>query len=254
MRRRPLLGAGLTALALPVRSGIAAPAAERVQLHAADGVAVFGEALAPEGGTRRGTILLFHMAGSNRGEYAPIAPELVKQGFATLAIDQRSGGDGWGRRNETAALLRTDPGYRAALPDLQAALGWARARDASGRVLVWGSSYSAALVFLLAAGAGPAVSAVLAFSPDEYLGGGGAPVRSAAAQLRCPVFVTSASDSGEVAGAAAILAAAQGPLKRQYRPEYGLHGSSTLRADRNPRGAAAAWAAVTSFLDAAAPR
>jgi hypothetical protein len=38
-------------------------------------------------------ILLSHQAGSNRAEYAPIAPRLVKPGFNCLAIDQRSGGE-----------------------------------------------------------------------------------------------------------------------------------------------------------------
>ncbi|RVT97948.1 alpha/beta hydrolase [Rhodovarius crocodyli] len=183
------------------------------------------------------------MAGSNLGEYAPIAPELNRMGFATLAVDQRSGGDGWGRRNETAARLGRDPGYRAAMPDLQAALAWARARDPGGRVLAWGSSYSAALAFPLAAMGG--VSALLAFSPGEYLQGFS--VRGAAARVECPAFVT--SDRGEEAEAARLLEAVRGAPRRQFRPVAGAHGSSILRSDRNPRGAAQAWAAVRSFLD-----
>jgi len=41
-------------------------------------------------------ILLFHQACSNRGEYATIAPMLVRLGFAALAVDQRSGGTALG--------------------------------------------------------------------------------------------------------------------------------------------------------------
>jgi len=246
----------------PTRRGLAAiaglallrphlAAAAPVELRAADGVRVFGTYLPAGTARRRGTILLFHMAGSNRAEYAPIAPELARLGFDSLAIDQRSGGDAWGRRNQTASLLPHDPGYRAALPDLQAALAWARQRDATGPVLAWGSSYSAALVFLLAAQAGDGVSALLAFSPGEYLGN--PPVRAAAGMVRCPVFVTGAADAEETAAAGALLAAARGAPKRQYRPAIGVHGSATLRADRNPRGAAAAWAAVTDFLAEVTP-
>ncbi len=234
----------------PEAIGAEAPAPEALALRAADGVAVYGT-LVPAGGRRRGTLLLFHMAGSNRGEYAPIQPELARQGFDSLAIDQRSGGTLWGRRNETAAALGRDPGYAAAMPDLRAALAWARQRDPAGPVLVWGSSYSAALVFLLAAEAGPAVSGLLAFSPGEYLGG--VSVRSAAARCACPAFVTSASDSEEVDAAARLLAAVAGAPKRQFRPRQGLHGSATLRADRNPAGAAAAWAAVNAFLAEVVP-
>jgi alpha-beta hydrolase superfamily lysophospholipase len=220
------------------------------ELRAADGLALTAELVAATA-PRRGTLLLFHQAGSNLGEYAPIQPELARLGFDSLALDQRSGGDGWGRRNQTAARVGRDPGYRAALPDLQAALAWARGRDARGRVLVWGSSYSAALVFLLAAEAGPGVSALLAFSPGEYLAG--VSVRAAAARVRCPAFVTSASDAEEERAAATLLEAVPGAPKRQHRARAGLHGSATLRADRNPRGAAENWAAVTAFLAEVAP-
>lgn len=222
-----------------------------VGLRAADGLAVTGETLSAARTPARGMVLLFHMAGSNLGEYATIAPALTRRGFDTLAIDQRSGGAGWGRRNETAARLPRDPGFIAALPDLEAALAHARERQPRGRVLVVGSSYSAALVFLLAARAGPAVSAVLAFSPGEYLSG--VSVRAAASRVACPVFVSQDSDGSEEAAAAAILAVVPGSPKRQFRPVAGAHGASILRPDRNPRGAAAAWAAVDAFLDEIAP-
>ncbi len=237
MRRRYL-----PLLALP-----AVATAQPTELRAADGLLISAEFRAAQA-RRRGTILLFHQAGSSLAEYSTIAPELARRGFDTLATDQRSGGENWGRRNATAARLGANPGFMAALQDLQAALAWARQRDPSGRVLVWGSSYSASLVFLLAAS--PAVSAVLAFSPGEYLRG--TSVRAAAAQVRCPVFVTSSSTANEEAAAEAILAATQGAPKRQFRARPGQHGSSTLRADSNPggaAGAAAVWVAVNAFLD-----
>lgn len=244
-RQVALLAAG----SLAPRLAVAAP----VGLRAADGVSVTGDSLTASRNPSRGMVLLFHMAGSNLGEYATIAPEFARRGFDTLAIDQRSGGPGWGRRNETAARLPRDPGFAAALPDLEAALAHARQRQRQpqGRVLVLGSSYSAALVLVLAARAGASVSAVLAFSPGEYLSG--VSVRAAAAHVTCPVFVTQDSDRSEQTAAAAILAAVPGRPKRQFNPVAGAHGASILRPDRNPHGAAAAWTAVDAFLDEIAP-
>ena len=92
---------------------------------------------------------------------------------------------------------------------------------------------------------------MLAFSPGEYLPG--VSVRAAAAQVRVPVYVTSASDADEEAAAAAILAASPAALKRQDRAPHGIHGAATLRADSNPAGAAANLAAAVGFLQALPP-
>jgi dienelactone hydrolase len=137
--------------------------------------------------------------------------------------------------------------------DLEAALVWAKSSGRSGPVIVWGSSYSAALVFLLAAKHPQDVKALLAFSPGEYLAGASS-MRSAAAQLSIPIFVTSAKESGEVAQAKAILDAAPARQKVQFVPHIaGVYGSSTLRSDRNPKGAEENWAAVKAFLASLAP-
>jgi dienelactone hydrolase len=248
MHRRGLMALALT---LAARQTVAAPPASGgVTLHTADGVTVFG-ALTRATGARRGTILLFHQAGSNHAEYDTIAPRLARAGFDALAIDQRSGGDMWGRRNQTMDRLGRDPGYASALADLDAALAFGHADNAKGPLLIWGSSYSAALVFLLAARRPALVAAVLAFSPAEYISG--ADIGAAAATLRCPVFVTSAADADEEDAAAALLARVASPLRRQYKARDGVHGSSTLRADRNPAGADANWQAVLAFLDTAVP-
>lgn len=248
IRRRALLAAPLAApLISPARA-----AEGTVTLTAADGVAIAATATPAPRGPARGTVLLFHMAGSNRAEYAPVAPELARRGFACLAIDQRSGGAGFGARNETVARLGgRDPGYLAALPDLEAALAWAGGQPAHGPILVCGSSYSAALVFLLAARHPGGIAAILAFSPGEYLRG--ASVGQAAARIDCPAFVTGAADPEETAAARAILGVVRNPLRVQHVPEVGPHGASALRMDRNPRGAAACWRALDGFLDRAVP-
>ena len=194
-------------------------------------------------------VLLFHMAGANGAEYSTIAPKLNALGFNALAVDQRSGGRAFGRMNRTVKALGHSTGYRAALPDLQAALAWARAND-SGKIVVCGSSYSASLVFLLAANNPGKIAGLMAFSPGEYLGGPHI-VRDAAAKLRdVAVFVSSASNRGEIAAARVLVQAVPGSAKTQLIPKRAPHGASALRADANPAGSAEVWAAVTRFLAA----
>jgi dienelactone hydrolase len=240
---------GLYAVAAPVMAG----AAEALSFTASDGVRVFADYYPAEGKATATAktaplILLFHQAGSNRGEYATIAPALTKLGFAALAIDQRSGGNSWGRVNETVQHLGHSSDYAAAFVDFEAALQWVQSNGHGGKVIVWGSSYSAALVFLLAAKHKGEVAAVLAFSPGEYLGGA-ATVRRAAAQLTVPIFVTSAKNDDEIAAARTILDAAPARVKTQFVPRIaGVHGSATLRLDRNTEGSGENWDAVKAFL------
>ena len=66
--------------------------------------------------------------------------------------------------------------------------------------------------------------------------------------MRVPVFIDSSSDAGEEQQARAIFNAVRSRLKVDYAPKNGVHGSSTLRPDRDPGGADENWAAVTAFL------
>ncbi len=238
--RRALLAALLSLP--PALAHAAGP--EAVQFKAADGVVVHADLYRPSGAPR-GVLLLFHQAGSSRLEYSPIAPRLAALGWLALAVDARSGGSLFGARNLTAAAFRADPGYMAAYRDLEAALAWARAQWPGVRPVAWGSSYSAALVFLLAAKHPAEISAVVAFSPGEYLP---VSVRAAAASVKMPVYVTSAADPEEEAAAASLLAASPATVKRQARAQAGVHGSATLRADANPAGAEANFADVAGWL------
>jgi dienelactone hydrolase len=215
-------------------------------LTAADKVKVFA-AYYGTGDKSKPIVLLFHMAGANGAEYATIAPKLNALGFNALAVDQRSGGRAFGRANKTVNALGNSTAYRAALPDLQAALDWARANHAA-KIIVAGSSYSASLVFLLAADNPGKIAGLMAFSPGEYLGRANT-VRAAAAKLKdVAVFVTSASDRGEIAAARAIVDAVPGSAKTQFLPKHAPHGASALREDANPAGYKEMWAAVERFL------
>jgi hypothetical protein len=67
--------------------------------------------------------------------------------------------------------------------------------------------------------------------------------------VTAPVYVTSASSADEISAARSILAALPTQTKEQYVPSKGgVHGASTLLNSRNPKGAAANWQAVLTFL------
>jgi len=230
-------------------SSAGVPEPVTVTFTAADGVVVSADYYATADPSKSPLILLFHQAGSNAGEYAPIAPRLVALGWSALAVDSRSGAGMWGHSNRTVIRLGRNEDFLRAYADLEAALAWALASHCARPIVAWGSSYTSALVFRLAAEHRD-VGAVMAFSPGEYLGPG-EPVRAWAARVSVPVFVTSASGS-EAKAAAQILEAVPSPAKSQFVPRFGVHGSSTLRVDRNPAGAAENWAAVEAFLRALA--
>ncbi|MBD5654567.1 MAG: alpha/beta hydrolase [Candidatus Eremiobacteraeota bacterium] len=197
-------------------------------------------------------ILLFHQADSSKSEYSPIAPRLVSLGYNVVAIDQRSGGDLYAPGNETVQHLGKSQPYLDALPDMDAALAYARRRFPGAPVAAWGSSYSAGLVFAFAAKHPHDVAAVLAFSPGEYFSDKHF-VRNAAKHVRVPAFVDSASEAEEERNARAIYDALKSPLKVDFVPKAGVHGSSTLRDDRDAPGATENWDAVTAFLARAVP-
>jgi len=218
--------------------------ARPVMLHSRDHVSI--SALVYEAAHPKAVILLFHQAGSSKVEYATIAPRLAAAGYTALAIDQRSGGSLYGP-NETVSHLGRSTTYEETKPDLVAALDWAVPQHLP--VVLWGSSYSAALVFEVAAEHADQVSAVIAFSPGEYLKKSGAVAR-ASAQVHLPVYVTSSPDADEVNAARRILSASPAAAKTQFIPKFGVHGSSTLIEARDPKGAAENWDHVLAFLAA----
>lgn len=219
---------------------VAVPVA--MTFRAGDGLTVFARRY--DAKKPKALILLFHQAGSSKDEYATIAPRLAAAGYTALAVDARAGGGLYGL-NETAAALTRKPDYLEAQQDLQAALNWAERQKLP--VVLWGSSYSAALVFPLAVANPGEMSAILSFSPGEYFDDKQL-VERAAAAVTVPVFVTSASTPAEIAAARAIAGAVPGGKAQQYVPATGIHGSSTLIAAKDPKGAEANWRAVLAFL------
>lgn len=196
-------------------------------------------------------IILFHQAGWSRGEYREIAPKLNKMGYACLAIDQRSGDEVNGVVNETHARAEEagkDTGYLDAIQDMQAALNYARDSLNASRIIIWGSSYSSALVFVIAARNPGKINALLAFSPGEYFARFGKSnhfISDHAAEIKIPVFITSAKSEKE--NWEPIYKAVQDARKMSFRPQTsGQHGSRALW-EKFPEHKEY-WTAVKAFL------
>jgi dienelactone hydrolase len=223
-------------------------AQEVVTFEASDGVQVFGQ-LYSAGDTAKPIVLLFHQADYNKEEYSEIAPRLVEAGFNALAVDQRSGGNSYGGENLTVKTLGKSTGYLEALPDLEAALTWAKESDYQ-TIIVWGSSYSSSLVFSLAA-EHPEIAGVLSFSPGEYFSKLTL-VQDAAAKVTVPVFITSDGSQGEITRARPIFTAVASTDKVEFEPDgIGFHGSLALVQGPLKEKY---WTAVLAFLEGFNPR
>lgn len=200
----------------------------------------------------RPLIVLFHQAGWSRGEYKEIAPKLNKLGFNAIAVDLRSGNSVNGIANETAKRAkkaRKGMRYVDALQDVEASLAYARKLvGENGKVIAWGSSYSAGLVLKVAGDHPELANAVLAFSPGEYFQPMGRPAdwikRSAKLYTR-PVFITSAKSESK--RWKPIFNAIKSKKKIAFIPRSnGNHGSRALWKRNN--GHEEYWKAVSRFL------
>ena len=192
-------------------------------------------------------IVLFHQAGSSRGEYTDIAPRLNELGYNALALDARSGGSSNGVGNETAQRAGGGASYLDAAQDLEAALSYVKETYASITVIAWGSSYSASLTLYLAGTKPDLLSGVLAFSPGEYFAAEGQTfIEDAATSIEIPVFITSASS--EEKDWRAMFDGISSASKTGFIPNEGggRHGSSTLFASTT--SSELYWQAVEAFL------
>jgi len=220
-----------------------------VSFQAADGTKVYADLYPVTEGVNAPILLLFHQARSNSGEYEPIARRLVRMGINALAVDLRSGGEMWGRKNRTAAAFNSDPGYLAAYRDMEAALDWTKKQGYS-KIGVMGSSYSASLVLRLAM-EHLEISAVMAFSPGEY-GELRGQVSGWNEKVEVPVFFACTKEELRE-----VRSYYNNPKKLPLRSKFdllisedeGVHGASTLREDKNPEGYKFYWSGLEGFLE-----
>jgi alpha-beta hydrolase superfamily lysophospholipase len=196
------------------------------------------------------TILLFHQARANaRGEYKTIIPELQKEGFNVLAVDQRTGGQLFGSYNRTIAKSgNTRFGYCDAYPDLEAALQYVIDQGFSGKKIVWGSSYSAALVIKLGAENPSKVAGVLAFSPASGKPMEGCGPNTLFDKIKSPLMVLRPDKEMEYESVKSQFALAKENQHTTYISENGVHGSSMLVENRTKYDTSKTWKAVHEFL------
>jgi len=210
-----------------------ASGSETVTFPSEDGLLITADIHAPYKNGEAPIIVLFHQAGWSRGEYTEIAPWLNTLGYNCMAIDQRSGGNVRGVENETAlraAKQNRPTGYVEALPDIKAALAYARRHYGKDGVIAWGSSYSAALVLKVAGDHPDMVDGVLAFSPGEYFKRAGKSatwIQDSARHITVPVFITSSHNEADKWGA--IFVALGSANSASFLPKSeGQHGSRAL--------------------------
>ncbi|MGV6829602.1 MAG: alpha/beta hydrolase [Flavobacteriales bacterium] len=193
-------------------------------------------------------IILFHQARFSRGEYLEIAPKLNQLGFNCIAIDQRSGNKVNDIVNQThisATAIGKATQYPDAIPDLEATLKYVNENYQPSKIIIWGSSYSSALVLYIASQHPTEIDGVLSFSPGEYFTINNQKIKNFAAQVTCPVFITSAKDEQEYWQ---DIYNAIPSKKTYFLPKTaGKHGSKALW-NKN-QGNETYWKAVKSFLN-----
>jgi pimeloyl-ACP methyl ester carboxylesterase len=173
-------------------------------------------------------ILMFHQAGSSRGEFREIAPKLIMLGYNGLAVDLRVGKEINFINNQTALAAQTD-GYprnmQDARRDMKAAVDWVTGRS-DKPVVLFGSSFSASLA-LIHANNNPAAGAVIAFSPGEFFGQADL-VKKAVSNLEVPVFL--ASTYREHPYVEELSSGIAGEYKTLFTPAEtsGTHGAKAL--------------------------
>jgi dienelactone hydrolase len=217
-----------------------------VHFTASDGVKITGDLyLTTE--TKAPFIILYHQAGYSRGEYREIAPKLNKLGFNCLAIDQRSGKEVNGIINEThleAIKLNKPTQYVDAITDIEAAYLYVKHGIKPNKIFIWGSSYSAAVMFFLGSSHYNGLDGILAFSPGEYFKINGKEIKLYAQRVKCPVFITSAKS--ERTQWKSIYDSVKTDKKYFLPTSQGKHGSKALWMDNSDHQAY--WNAVTDFL------
>ncbi len=221
--------------------------AETITTKASDGTTVFGETYYGDLGGDAPVVALFHQAGGDgRGEYEPLTGWLNDIGLRAIAWDLRSGGDRFGSENRTAKAFPDGVGYCEALPDLQAALEFTDDVAGEAPVGIWGSSYSAALVFTLAATNPEKVNAVVAASPASGDPMEGCKLDSVLSDVSAPVLAMRPRREYDFTKAQAETLIAAGV--KFHVVENGVHGSSMLNDDRTEHDMSSDRAFVASWL------
>ena len=191
-------------------------------------------------------ILLFHQAGSSRGEFNEIALRFQKLRYNCLAVDLRSGGNSNYVSNET---VQNASGQNSSFKFLDAALDIKASIDYAWNlnpkeVILLGSSYSASLA-MLEGEDNPYVKAVIAFSPGEYFGDD-LRMQESIDSLSKPLFI--AVTEREEPYVKQMMGNVPADGYTLFRPENpGMHGARALWEDNPSKDEY--WLALLMFIN-----
>ncbi|MCF6167952.1 alpha/beta hydrolase [Lutibacter sp.] len=194
---------------------------------------------------KKPTILLCHQAGFSRGEYKETALKLMKLGFSSIAIDQRSGKEANGVVNETALEAKKrnlSTNYLDAKQDIEAAIDYMYEMNGHQPIILVGSSYSATLALLIG-NTSKKVKAIVAFSPGEYYKS--IDVKNTIKDIDKPIFVTSSKK--EIPKLEELVSLIKPIYVTHYKPTVnGIHGSKALWS--STVGNENYWQSFSNFL------
>ncbi len=194
----------------------------------------------------KGLILLCHRSHCNRAEYRETAPKFNQLGYACLAIDQRSGMKVFGEVNETKNRAKEQglpTGYLMAKPDIAAAIDYAYQLNNNQKIILLGSSYSAALSLLLASSDSSKLASLLLYSPMNCLKG--IDLIPLIKNIDIPVYIS--SPIKEIVAVKELLRELNPKLLTHFEPKKeGFHGSKILW--EVVEGYQNQWQAVGEFL------
>lgn len=201
---------------------------EKIAFKASDGLTVSGHLY--EVNPSAPIILLCHSGGSNKYEYADIAPKLNAKGFNALAIDQRSGGPFAGHENETFQRAKAEglgTAFSDAQQDIEAAINYL-AKKYNKQVTLWGSSYSAALSLYIVQ-QNENLNGMILFSPGDYLADAKGSLKGKLTSIDFPFLITSTQEEADEITNVLLYRVELSASQKQYVPtSEGFHGVRTL--------------------------
>lgn len=232
-------------ITLFISNVISAQQAEKISFLSLDSLEITADLY--EVDEKRPHMLLCHQAGFSRAEYSETAPELMKFGYNCMAIDQRSGNAVMKIENETAKRAIEEGKrrmYMDAYQDMEAALLYLYERGKGKKVVLVGSSYSAALVLKLANEHSEKVEKVLAFSPGEYIKG--EVVEDWFCSITVPLFVTSSKVEIKQIDLLKENCASHKLITHFEPADAGIHGTRALW--KSTPNNSEYWVAVRKFM------
>lgn len=176
-------------------------------------------------------VVLVHMLGRSKDEWAPFAERLQDAGITALAIDLRGHGRSGGHASELSAMVA----------DVEGAVGWLAAHPSvrPAPVAIVGASLGASLAAIVTAGS-PLVHAVAMISPSlDYRG-----LRVDAAVMKRiggrPVWLAASTEDAYALRTIKELAG-DDPAREQRLSAVRAHGTALFSADQELPRALVDW-------------